>query len=145
MHLHRKSAVQLVTGGACALLVLAVSGCGKKPPPIAPVTGTVTFEGKPLPGRAMIHFASESGFASSNELQPDGTFLLGSEHGKGIPPGKYLVSIAPPIPSPLEVKAPVQPNYEYIPQRYRDFPTSGFTAEVVADGTNDFEFDMTTR
>jgi len=123
-------------------LLLAVAGCGKKTPPIAPVTGAVTFQGKPLPGRAVIHFTTEEGFGSSCELQPDGTFLLGSEYGKGIPPGKYLVSIAPPIPSPLDTKAPVQPNYEYIPKKYRDFPTSNFSAEVIADGSNHFTFDM---
>lgn len=127
---------------ACALLLLAVAGCGKKVPPIAPVTGAVTFQGKPLPGRAVIHFTTEQGFGSSCELQPDGTFLLGSEYGKGIPPGKYLVSIAPPIPSPMDTKLPVQPNYEYIPKMYRDFPTSGFSAEVLADKPNNFTFDM---
>jgi hypothetical protein len=142
MNLQRKSAVQLATSGACALLVIAIAGCGKKTPPIAPVTGTVTFEGKRLPDRALIHFASESGFASRNEVQPDGTFLLGCEYGKGIPPGKYLVSISPPIPSPADIKDPVDPKYEYIPKRYRDFPTSGFSAEVVAGAKNDFHFNM---
>ncbi len=142
MSMKRQMAIHWVSFGAGAIVALAIAGCGKQAPPIAPVTGKVTYEGKPLPGRAVIHFMSEGGFGSSCELQPDGTFRLGSEYGKGILPGNYKVSIAPPIPSPLDTKAAVQPTYYYIPQKYRDFGTSDLTAEITADGTNDFPFDM---
>lgn len=142
MSMKRHTAIHLVSLGAGAIVALAIAGCGKKAPPIAPVTGKVTYEGKPLPGRAVIHFMSDAGFGSSCEVQPDGTFLLGSEYGKGIPLGKYKVSIMPPIPSPLDTKADVHPNYYFIPRKYRDFGTNDFSAEITADGANKFTFDM---
>mgnify|MGYP000558696834 CR=1 FL=1 len=125
-------------------MLLTILGCGKSKPPIAPVTGTVTFENKPLPDRAIIHFMSDEGFGSSCELQPDGTFKMGSEYGIGIPLGSYRVSIAPPVPTPRkDEKRPLFSDYYYIPRKYRDFATNDFSAVITADGSNEFHFNMT--
>lgn len=128
--------------GAC--ICVTIFGCGKEKPPITTVTGIVTFENKPLPDRAVVHFMSEDGFGSSCEVQPDGTFTMGSEYGVGIPFRSYHVSIAPPVQTPRkDEKKPRFPEYHYIPRRYRDFATSDLSAVITADGDNHFHFNMT--
>lgn len=140
----QQTAMPYFRGGWGVCLVLGLLGCGKSKPPIAQVTGTVTFEGKALPDRAIIHFMSDEGFGSSCELQPDGTFKMGSEYGIGIPLGSYRVSITPPVPTPRkDEKKPRFPDYYYIPRKYRDFATNDFSAVITANGSNEFHFNMT--
>jgi hypothetical protein len=127
-----------------AAIVFGATGCNRGPP-IAEVSGKVSFEGQPVT-EGVINFASESGFGIQSQLGADGRYRLHSHHGKGIPLGTYKVSISPPpfdpVPADLSQPPPRQPEYPNIPQRYRSFQTSGLVAEVVAED-NVFDFEMT--
>ena len=135
-----------VLGWVATLILLAVApGCsGTAGPPVAPVSGKVSFEGKPV-AKGTVNFISDAGFGASAPLNSDGTFTLKSEHGNAVPLGNYKLSITPPPPAidpslPAGGSAPPVEAPD-IPKKYREITTSGLTA-VVAAGTNNFTFDM---
>lgn len=133
-----------------ALVMLTVfsgvlAGCGESAdaPPLGQVSGKITFENKPVT-EGMVNFAGDNGFGSAAVIGADGTYSMSSQHGDGIPLGKYKVNITPPPfdPGPPAADdAPVPPNPANIPAIYREFSTSGFTADVK-EGDNTFDFDM---
>ena len=127
---------------------IVLVGCGPGAPVITPAAGVVTFDGKRLPGPAVIHFISSKGFGSSTAVDSDGRFVLGSEWGRGIPPGVYQVRVSPE-PISISSSSPAQrrkmtPNIDppYIPNRYRDYATSGLAFEVTEDGTGSYDIIM---
>ncbi len=128
---------------ASLCFVIAFCGCGgaDNAPPIAPVSGRVTFQGQPVaPG--VVNFASEAGFAASANLDSDGKFRLVSQYGSGIPHGTYKVTIAPPPPAMGEGENPVAPPDDpKIPKKYRDFATTDLKADIT-DGSKEFSFDL---
>jgi hypothetical protein len=101
-----------VAGRRSAGVLLALSFClmvgcssGKKLPATYPVEGKVTYKkGEPLTGGS-ISFQSQtdSTFATSGEIQPDGSFTLWTfadkDRLKGAPPGKYNVTVVPAMGS----------------------------------------------
>lgn len=95
---------------AIAILLLALAtGCGG---PSHPVSGTVTFEGKPLPGGGSIRFvplAAEGGREAGGVIALDGTYQMSTlGENDGALPGEYRVEI---IQNPVlqqAVRAPVQ-------------------------------------
>jgi hypothetical protein len=88
---------------ACAVVLLAVTGCGGKP--IHPVQGVVTFDGKPAKSGS-IRFVpvggDENGPLISALVSIDGKYSLKTARGKaiqiGAPPGDYAVFYTP-LPS----------------------------------------------
>jgi hypothetical protein len=119
-----------------AVFVVLLAGCGPSPPAIAPVSGRVTLDGKPL-AQGYVCFASPDGYASSAPLEPDGSFRLVSQYGKGIPLGSYRVTIVPrteegSVSMTPETK-PRNPAANSIPAKYHYIHSSGLTAVVDAD------------
>ena len=102
-----------------AAIGLLIAGCGRAGPPIAPVSGTVRMNGKPLT-EGNVCFASAEGFAASAPVKPDGTFRLGSQYGKGIPLGTYRVTVVPPAP---EGPVPMIPTAATAKQRPSMIPS----------------------
>ena len=129
---------------ASLAIVLSVAGCFRSGPPIAEVSGKVTFQGTPVT-EGVINFVSDSGFGVRATLENDGSYHLRSHHGNGIPLDTYKVSISPPpfdpVPFDLSQSPPRQPEYPNIPQRYRSLQSSDLVAPVGAEG-NVFDFDM---
>lgn len=145
-------------------------GCGGNPglEGLVDVSGSVTYQGNPVEG-ATVSFNPTSGArAASGRTDANGRFDLTSLNpGDGAIPGNYKVSIskvedtdpshhvtaeqfaamvaggtAPPTgpTSPGQKKAG---GLEYhVPEKYLDSEKSGLTAEVTADGKNDFTFDL---
>jgi hypothetical protein len=81
------------------LLVLAsASGCGEARVPVYPVTGKVTFQGKPPIGaQVVLHSVSP---AAANDVAPtgivrsDGSFAISVyDDGDGAPQGEYVATI----------------------------------------------------
>lgn len=124
----------------------ACAGCSDSNPfDTAPVTGQVTYKGKPLP-YGTVSFRPQAGSPASGKIQPDGTFTLGTyEDQDGAIVGSHVVLItateadagaAQVVEAGTEMTVPKS----VIPQKYTSFSTSGLTAEVVAGQKNEFTF-----
>jgi hypothetical protein len=93
-----------------------LTGCGGKG--VYPVDGKVVYTdgtvAKDLAGHSVNFESDELQVSATGEVQPDGTFRLGTyEHDDGALPGKYRVSIAPllPIGDAAPPKAVIDPKY----------------------------------
>ncbi len=85
--------VKLGAGMSVLLAICMVVGCGQSGPEIARVHGTVTLDGKPLPG-AVIMFVPVSGRPSASETDANGRYVLEFSAGrKGAIPGMNRVEI----------------------------------------------------
>lgn len=126
-----------------------ISGCGGGPrgPVTAPVAGTVTYQGKPIP-KLSVAFLPDKGMVATGTTDEQGQFtLMTSKPGDGAMPGSYRVSIkavpdtTPPMPGfpGAEQPDPASP----IPAKYGDPATSGLSGNVDASRKNDFKFDLT--
>jgi hypothetical protein len=116
----------------CAGLVFA--GCAKSGADVAPVTGRITLDGKPL-GFAQVIFQQEGKSAASSGTDKDGRYDLYYKRGvRGAPVGPNRVTVLPG-PDPF-------PRGLVIPPRYNS--ESKLQADVKS-GPNEFNFDLTTE
>ncbi len=119
-------------------LIPLVSGCGGGGPETAPVTGTVTYQGNPLP-KGAITFYPASGRPAYGKIVDgkivDVTLL---KPGDGAIPGPNKVSITSVEPG----KDMYTPSKSLIPDRYADPSKSGLTAEIKKGQTNEVKFDL---
>jgi hypothetical protein len=112
-------------------------GCGTAGsgtmPPLIPVKGKVTYKGSPVT-KGTIKFQPDGyGRPATAKLQPDGTFVLGTnKEGDGVVAGHHQVSIKDTGSHPAK---------ELIPKKYTQRNTSGLTADVDAERT-EFPFDL---
>jgi hypothetical protein len=75
--------------------------------------------------------------SGAGEIEGDGTFKISTfSPNDGAIPGHHRVAISPPDPPP---DAP--PPKPVLPQKYRDFGTSGLTIEIKP-GPNNVEFEL---
>jgi hypothetical protein len=124
---------------ACLILACLMAGCG---PRRVQVTGTVRFNGKPLPG-GRVSFFSEDNQVESAFVEHDGTYtmvraLTGPNkvtvQTPGRPPGPFdnLPSKKGGAPVLAERIPPEQAVR--LPPRYADPSTSGLTCKVEKTG-----------
>lgn len=129
--------------GSLSWLVLAVTGCGPGGPPTYPVTGTVTFDGKPISDGQIIFFPTEEGLTPDAGPIKDGKFSFVAREGeKRVQiestrevPGKTI-----PQPPPLTGTIPV--TEMYIPEVYNSKTKLRVTVMDSAPD-NQFDFDLT--
>ncbi|MEW4564277.1 carboxypeptidase regulatory-like domain-containing protein [Bremerella sp. JC770] len=120
------------------LLMLApLSGCGKESN-VLPVTGKVTLDGKPLVG-ATVNFTPVDGpqrTTARGTIDEAGQYELRlTSQQKGALLGKHLVQIRfAPTGDNTTMKIPAKFNRK-----------SELYAEVTREGTNSFDFDLTSR
>src|SRR5258707_15356563 len=84
----------VLSSGVC-LLVIFLAGCSKSGPVTVPVTGVLTFKGKPVTN-AWVDFMPEGGRMSSGQTDDQGRFKLEydpEKHGALI--GKHKVILRP--------------------------------------------------
>lgn len=137
--------------GLFQMLAITVffAGCsqGYKPPETVPVTGIVTYQGKPIP-KVSIAFIPEKGMLASGKTDDKGRFsLMTNRPGDGAMVGSYKVSISfvpdeIPEMQGLTDGPPKKPDSP-IPEKYGSPQTSGLTAAVVKNEKNDFTFELT--
>lgn len=113
-------------------------GCGDGASPLSapryPVSGAVTFRGKPVSEGKVIFYRSQVGSITA-KIDKAGAFVF--DEAQGVPAGDYRVGLAPP-----EVyEIPPRPHPTF-PDKYRFADTSGLTATVKSAGDNLFTFDM---
>ncbi|QDU26482.1 hypothetical protein ETAA8_15600 [Anatilimnocola aggregata] len=127
------------------VLCVTFAGCGAQGPATIPVSGVVTFDGKPLSG-AMITFVPQgdtSGRGGLAQTDDEGKFVARTQDGKtiegiaGLVPGQYKVLVNKLVKPdgtlfvPTEEQAPIDANArEVIPLPYSDFERTTLTAEV---------------
>ena len=138
----------------CALLPL-VAGCGKKPPPRAPVVGSIQFAGQPVVGATVTFVPLVRGLWPASATTDDrGEYRLQTiGMGPGAIVGAHQVSIVLRGPAPA---APPSGEANFlrdmqqrplgkplIPERYFTPEQSGLTATVadVAENRCDFTLD----
>ena len=116
---------------AASLLVLAAlaAGCGRGRPPVVPVSGTVTVDGKPLAGGA-ITVAPEKGRAAGGRIGPAGRFELSSwQPGDGVAPGTHRVEV-------IAAKTLSGNRRQWlVPKKVRNLATSPLRLEVTGPTT----------
>jgi hypothetical protein len=132
------------------LLLLFLAGCGTKG--FAPVSGTVTLDGKPLPN-ASVNFqpldSKQSGQGSAGKTDADGHYSLRVvvDNKAGAVVGKHRVSIS----SVKEDDPSYDPPPGKLPPKARDpIPTkynakSQLTFEVPPGGSDKADFNLTTK
>lgn len=128
---------------AAALGLLVLPGCGNKNPyDLYPVSGEVTYNGKPLVEGSVVYLPAEpGGRQATGPIQPDGKFQL-TTHQKndGAVKGKYNIVVYayeahPGEPTSREEQEAMAQRGGIkrgflIPDRYVDPDTSGLTDTV---------------
>src|SRR6266699_852890 len=109
-----------------AMIVLLV-GCSSK---TAPISGRVKFKDgsdvSVLRGYTVSFEPEDDRISAAGEIGGDGTFKITTfSADDGAIPGRHRVAISPPDSPP---DAP--PPKPVIPKKYRDFGTSGLTADI---------------
>lgn len=135
------------TADALALMtaVIAVAGCGRPAYQLdtAPVHGTVTLDGKPLPSGYVV-VPTTHGRMASGKIRPDGTFVLTTyKDGDGAQIGTHPV-IVNEVP-PDEFSTVPRDQRVRIPKRYTAAGTSGLQIEVKPDEENVLNLQLKTK
>lgn len=139
------SAVKFSALGLWALSLVVAAGCGGQGVDGRyPLSGTVTFQGKPL-DKGTIEFSTSDRSQLTGATIENGKYSVPAE--QGLKPGKYTVRIsateeaaaggAPPPPGPENAN---QVAKERIPEAYN--LDSKITADVSEGGANKFDFDI---
>lgn len=127
-----------------ACMAVAPLACGSTGPGMAPVSGKVTYNGKPVP-KGSVTFASttQGGRNATGQLDANGFYKLQTENpGDGALIGDYLVTIYAHDEPILDYipKKPIPPKI-LTPTKYEKPETSGLKA-TVKSGSNTFDFEL---
>jgi hypothetical protein len=111
--------------------------------PVAPVSGIVTYGGKPVPRGTVVFMPVESGPPAYGNIKSDGHYTLKTySPGDGAVLGKHAVMItALEQLTPEEAADASRMPKMLIPAKYNDTKTSGLTAEV-GPGNNEVNFPL---
>jgi hypothetical protein len=130
-------------------VAFSLTGCGgaaKDAPSTVAASGTITFNGKPVP-KASVAFTSDKGKAVMGETDDQGHFTLTTnEPGDGAPVGEYKVTLVPipdEVPDMFAAPGEKKPSDSPFPAKYSDPTLTDLTATVTTDSSkNVFNFDL---
>lgn len=142
----RETYVPRWCGRRCALplavAAIALAGCGKgvSVPSTVPVTGVVTYKGKPLQGILVtLHAQGEEptgAYIPAGQTGPDGKFTLSTgAPGNGAPSGDYVVTFTKPEIAPPAKTASIETEIDAFGGKYSD-PAQSQWKVTIADGEN---------
>ena len=147
--IHHDCARMLATLG---LAILVMTGCGgPEGPELAPVKGTVTYQGKPVEN-AGVTFTPTKGGPATAQTNAQGEFTLQTLGKDGAVLGDHVVTIAKMDSAAVDASkgdpgrsppAPSAPPKSLIPVKYAHPEKSGVKQTVKADGPNEFKIDLT--
>ena len=127
------------------VLLAGAVGCSRAE--MGPVSGRVTFKGKPVP-MAVVRFQPQSRQIGVGVTDTDGNYRLSSKRPlDGAYGGRHVVSVYPwqlgVGQEPLDpAYTPLPENRADIPEQYRAPHTSPLTADVVAGRDNTIDFEL---
>lgn len=132
---------------AVVLVTLAGGGCRRGRARLVEVTGTVSYQGKPVP-KANVIFQPQEGPPAMAVCNEQGEFKLATDGRPGAVAGPMTVAV-----SAVEVIKSIPPGDEYpeglsitrprIPAKYALVATSPLQVEVSASGENHFDLELT--
>ena len=139
------------------LLLLASFGCAKDDSPTDPqasVTGSVTYDGSPVPLDSLVVFYSiDKAVTGAGKVDSLGKYsLTAAQKSVGLPIGRYQVMIRPPEPpapqpgtpeyqDAMTGKTKPAPPPKEIPVRFHTLQDSKIVRELKV-GPNTFDFDL---
>ena len=131
----------------CFVTILFL-GCGSGRPPLGRVTGTVTFDGKPL-ASGTITFETQGRRPATGRIEKGQIVEMTTyDTGDGVPVGSHKVAIwameeagSAIVANPGEGKMPDMSGKSLIPAKYNDPNTSQLTAEIKS-GENVVSFQL---
>lgn len=133
--------------GFCVLV-----GCKSDAGPLTPVSGNITFDGKPLAGARVLFIpvGDTLGHGGSGVTRDDGGYeiiAIRNNNRKGLLPGAYKVTLSRVLRgdgSPLPPDVPQQGSdaVETIPEQYCKRDLTPFSATITADAKT-FDFVLT--
>lgn len=119
-------------------VLILPAGCGEDLPDLAPVTGTVTLDGKPISGAVVTFDPAAGGVVSHGVTDDSGRFELEcTTDTLGAELGEHVVRIS------YRGEDPLLAMPEVLPARYNT--QSKLTAAVTEGEENDFKFELTSR
>lgn len=122
------------------------SGCGgPSGPDLTPVSGTVTYEGKPVgPGTVAFVPTDANTNPASGNIDASGNFKMSVyKPGDGVFPGTYKVSVTvEKEPAHGDAQGNLYPPTYLSPERYMNPDTSGFTVTVESRKSQHLKFDL---
>ena len=140
---------------------LAPAGCGgPSRPAMAPVSGTVLFQGKPLAGAEVVFRNDASARFASGTTDAQGKFRLTTyENFDGATIGEHKVTVTKSQINEAMTGNVEDPSANYgaamaaaaegkvetkneVPAKYADAEDSGLKAVVTKEGPNEFEFKL---
>lgn len=131
------------------LCLVAIAGCGRRSSvDLAPCSGVVTLDGKPVEGWAISFHPDSSGNtrgpASAGLTDQNGEFQLQAAGNRdGAIVGQHRVFLSPPPPwDGLSSTTPPKLAVAKVPTVYQRPETSGLVATVGPNRTNRFTFDL---
>jgi len=137
----------------CGFLVGCGGGEEAKIPPLAPVSGTVKMDGKPLQG-AVLSFlpkGATAGHMVTAVTDAEGKFACQYSNGApGCPAGEYQVLISKLLtpdgkPIPEGSTAADVGAVETIPMRYRDPEAPSGSVMIPQGGKTDLNYDLKSK
>jgi len=135
---------------ALALLFLVFSGCGGERRELAPITGKVLYQGKPLPFGGIM-FQSSSGQPATAVIQSDGSFEMKTHgEGTGVVVGHNKVRITCNTSQDTNRKSvsagvELALGRQLIPRRYGSFHTSKLEVDIKPDHNDPLLFELTSK
>ena len=146
--------------------MLTIAGCGGSSVDTVPVTGTVLMDGKPVEGAAVAFRCEGQPKAAVGTTDAEGKFTLTlNEDGDGAMVGTHTVTVSKVVTNEKEISADEDSSAAYIemmkdsakdggegikdndeghqlPVGYSRPYETDLTAEVTADGENNFELKL---
>ena len=140
-----------IAASLCAIVIMSSLGCGSgiKAPRLHPVSGKVTFQGKPVPGATLVFIPANedpnkpSIERSAGKTDEQGSYELtwGIDEAIGSPAGKYKVFITAFQEVDDSFDSEAKPP-SLIPEKYNSPVSSGLTADVKENDDNVINFEL---
>jgi hypothetical protein len=152
---------------AASLIALAGCGDGVPGPALAPVSGILTLDAKPIEGATVVFTPKGDGTMSMATTDPAGKFVMKTGSGRnGAVVGDHSISVtltmttggskattetsdglAPPLANELQTgsaaKAAVPPRTVFlVPEKYGSPSSSGLSVTVPSGGLSDYKLEL---